>query len=221
MSDAGLSPSREVVEELPMFPLGSVLFPSMLLPLRVFEPRYREMVAHCLEHQRDFGVVLIERGSEIGGGDVRTDVGCRAAIIHAEPRDDGEWTLVAIGTRRLRVERWLDDDPYPRAEVLPWPDETPADQSEMAEHLLLDATRADVAEVLELAARAGAWKGPIGLGEMADPTVGSYQLASTTPLGAFDRQRLLAAPGALARMALLRELLADQAELLRARLGEV
>lgn len=219
MSDAPRSEPR--AELLPMFPLGSVLFPSMLLPLRVFEPRYRAMVHHCLEHQLDFGVVLIARGSEVGGGDVRTDIGCRAAILHAEPRADGEWTLVAIGTRRLRVERWLDDDPYPRAEVLPWPDETPADQPGADDHLLLDETRAHVAEVLELAARAGAWKGPIEVGEMADPTVGSYQLSSITPLGAFDRQRLLAAPGPLARMALLQELLADQAELLRARLGEV
>ena len=51
---------------LPMFPLGSVLFPELGLPLRVFEPRYRQMVVDCLDTDRSFGVVLIERGSEVG-----------------------------------------------------------------------------------------------------------------------------------------------------------
>lgn len=208
-----------VAEELPMFPLGSVLFPSMLLPLRVFEPRYREMVAHCLEQHVDFGVVLIERGSEVGGGDVRTDVGCRAAILHTEQTADGEWTVVAIGTRRLRVQQWLPDDPYPRAEVQPWPEERSAERTDADEHVLLDAARRELTEVLQLASDAGAWRGPVEVGETPDPTVGSYQLASMAPLGAFDRQRLLGAPGAAARLTLLRNLLADQAELLRARIN--
>ena len=60
---------------LPMFPLGTVLFPHALLPLRVFEPRYRTMTAHVMRGDAEFGVVLIERGSEVGGGDIRFDVG--------------------------------------------------------------------------------------------------------------------------------------------------
>ncbi|MEY2464632.1 MAG: ATP-dependent Lon protease, partial [Acidimicrobiaceae bacterium] len=68
------------MSELPMFPLGTVLFPSVFLPLHVFEPRYREMTRHCLDTQREFGVVLIERGSEVGGDDVRTQVGTVARI---------------------------------------------------------------------------------------------------------------------------------------------
>jgi len=211
-------PGGSSAELLPMFPLGSVLFPSMLLPLRVFEPRYRAMVGHCLEHQVDFGVVLIERGSEVGGGDVCSDIGCRASIVHAEPRPDGEWYLVAIGTRRLRVHRWLDDDPYPRAEILHWPEEPAPDLTETDEDLLLDVARSELREVLELAAAVGAWRGPVDVGATPDPAVGSHQLASMTPLGAFDRQRLLAAPGTAARLTMLRGLLADQAALLRARL---
>ena len=218
MSDTSLGPYDTAVDELPMFPLGSVLFPSMLLPLRVFEPRYREMIGHCLEHRLDFGVVLIERGSEVGGGDVRTDVGCRASILRAEPSAGGEWALVAVGTRRLRVCRWLADDPYPRAEVLNWPEEPSPEHTEADDDELLHAARRDLREVLQLAVEAGAWRGPMEVGELSDPAIGSYQLASMTPLGAFDRQRLLAAPGAATRLTLLRELLADQAHLLRARL---
>ena len=69
--------------EFPMFPLGTVLFPHGVLPLRVFEPRYRAMVTHCLERDARFGVVLIERGSEVGGGDTRFHVGTVAQIVQA------------------------------------------------------------------------------------------------------------------------------------------
>src|SRR3954447_12098654 len=102
---------------LPMFPLGSVLLPSVFLPLHVFEPRYRALTEHCLAGEREFGVVLIERGSEVGGGDVRSPVGTVARILEAVQFDDGRWALGVVGTRRVRVTAWLDDDPYPRAEV--------------------------------------------------------------------------------------------------------
>ena len=81
-----------------MFPLGCVLFPSVVLPLHVFEPRYRTLVQTCLDDDREFGVVLIERGSEVGGDDVRTDVGTVARIVEAEQLPDGRW--VAGGGRR-------------------------------------------------------------------------------------------------------------------------
>ncbi|HEV7759443.1 MAG TPA: LON peptidase substrate-binding domain-containing protein, partial [Acidimicrobiales bacterium] len=100
----------------PMFPLGTVLVPGMLLPLHVFEPRYRQMLDDCLAGDRTFGVVLIERGSEVGGGDVRTGVGTLARILQAEQAADGRWALMAVGARRIRIDRWLPDDPYPRAE---------------------------------------------------------------------------------------------------------
>ena len=66
---------------MPMFPLGTVLFPYAVLPLHVFEPRYRVMTRRCLDGDREFGVVLIERGSEVGGGDVRFGVGTIARIV--------------------------------------------------------------------------------------------------------------------------------------------
>src|SRR5688500_7660667 len=108
-----------------MFPLGSVLFPSVYLPLHVFEPRYRALVRDCLAGDREFGVVLIERGSEVGGEDVRTDAGTVARIVEAAELPDGRWALGAVGVRRLRVAAWLPDDPYPIAEVDDWPDPEP------------------------------------------------------------------------------------------------
>ncbi len=99
-----------------MFPLGTVLFPSLFLPLHVFEPRYRVLARRCMDGDREFGVVLIERGSEVGGNDVRTMVGTVAQIVDATELDDGRWVLGTVGTRRVRVREWLADDPFPRAD---------------------------------------------------------------------------------------------------------
>src|SRR5690348_8061926 len=102
---------------LPMFPLGSVLFPAMPLPLRVFEERYLAMLAHVLQDEPpEFGVVLIERGQEVGGGDVRFDVGTIARISDLDVTDNGVG-LVGLGGQRFAVESWGDDDPFPQAEV--------------------------------------------------------------------------------------------------------
>src|SRR5436305_2067376 len=108
-----------------MFPLGMVLLPTGVLPLHVFEPRYRELVRVCLDGGREFAVVLIERGSEVGGGDVRVDVGTRARITDARELPDGRWYLLTVGTARLVVRRWLPDEPYPRAEVDDLDDDSP------------------------------------------------------------------------------------------------
>src|SRR4051795_8809471 len=102
---------------MPMFPLGTVLFPHALLPLHVFEPRYRLMTQRVLKGDGEFGVVLIERGSEVGGGDTRFVVGTVARVVRAQELPDGGYALATVGIRRIRVTRWLPDDPYPLAEV--------------------------------------------------------------------------------------------------------
>ena len=102
---------------LPMFPLGAVLFPGMPLSLRIFEPSYVAMLSSVLEEtEHEFGVVLIERGSEVGGGDVRFEVGTIARILSVE-QNAGFIEVVAQGTARFEVVRWLQDDPFPRAQV--------------------------------------------------------------------------------------------------------
>src|ERR1700737_1153600 len=98
---------------LAMFPLGSVLFPHLLLPLHIFEPRYRVLMFDCTRGEPEFGVVLIERGVEGGGSDERFRVGTVARILEAGELPDGRWVLNAVGTNRIRVDTWLPDDPYP------------------------------------------------------------------------------------------------------------
>ncbi len=102
---------------LPMFPLGTVLYPQAMLPLHVFEPRYRIMMRHCLDTDNEFGVVLIERGSEVGGGDARFPVGTLARIVQASQLDDGRYAIASVGLQRIRVVQWMPEDPYPLAEV--------------------------------------------------------------------------------------------------------
>jgi uncharacterized protein len=218
-----------------MFPLSAVVVPGMLIPLHVFEPRYRRLVHDCQAGDGTFGVVLIERGSEVGGGDVRTDVGTLVRIVQAEELSDGRWVLAVAGVQRIQVERWYDDDPYPRAEITKWPD-VPASSdatqpSDAARAPTTDepgsAASADVRrEVTTLLRRAAALSREIG--EPAPPldleldddaVAASYQAIALSPLGPVDRQGLLAAPTLEDRWTSLRELLAGQIDLLESRLA--
>lgn len=199
-----------------MFPLGTVLLPGVFLPLHVFEPRYRALVHDCLAGEPEFGVALIERGSEVGGGDARFDVGCVARIVEARELPDGRFALATVGARRIRVERWLEDDPYPRAEVADWEDPP----LEAGDEATLAAAVADVRRVLALAAEVGEAVPPAaGVELVADVTGASYQLAALAPVGPLDRLALLAAPTVGTRLASVRALLADVEAVLATRLG--
>jgi Lon protease-like protein len=113
----------------PMFPLGMTLLPGELLPLRIFEPRYRQLVTDCLAPDAEaggaFGIVLIDRGSEVGGGDLRRDVAVLARFVRVEEVGDGTISAVAVGGERMRILDWVRDDPYPRAVLAPWPEDDP------------------------------------------------------------------------------------------------
>lgn len=202
----------------PMFPLGTVLFPTVVLPLHVFEPRYRQMVADCNASDGTFGVVLIARGSEVGGGDERTDVGTLAQIAEARELGDGRWILAAVGTDRLRVLEWLDDDPYPRAIIEPWPDDDRHRDPEAFGDLV--ETTARFRRVLGLLAELGESAPPATSTVADDPVLASYQMAALGPFGPADQQRLLAVPGAAERLLLLDGLLAEEAEFLERRLAD-
>jgi len=198
-----------------MFPLGSVLVPSAGLPLHVFEPRYRALVRDCLAGDRQFGVVLIERGSEVGGGDVRTDVGTVARVVEAAELPDGRVALAAVGVRRIRVVRWLEDDPYPRAEVLDWPDPEPG----LGHPEALDATLARLRRCLALSAEAGDPAAPATIELSDDPVLAGYQAGLVAPLGPLDQQAILEAPSPDVRLARLDALLGEAIEVLELRLG--
>jgi Lon protease-like protein len=200
---------------LPMFPLGTVLVPSAGLPLHVFEPRYRALVRDCLAGDREFGVVLIERGSEVGGQDVRTDAGTVARIVEAAELPDGRWALATVGVRRLRVLRWLPDDPYPRAEVEDWPDPEAGDG--YADRLA--GCVALLRRALALAAEAGDAAAPATIELADDPVLAGYQAVAVAPIGPLDQHTLLGAATPDERVARLTELLEDAVEVLGLRLG--
>ena len=217
-----------------MFPLGSVLLPGGILPLHVFEPRYRDMVRDCLraDGEPEFGQVLISRGWETGGGDDRAMVGTVAQMLQVDAIDEERYALIAVGTRRIRIAAWLPDDPYPIADVEDWPDEDP-DAAGLAldvaaSHARVRAARILAAQVAELVDGVSVE----GLGDDDDATVDSgddeisddpllatYHLATLAPIGPADRFRLLAAPGPAARLDLLDEILDDVEAMLKFRLS--
>lgn len=200
---------------LPMFPLGTVLVPSLGLPLHVFETRYRALVRDCLEGAGELGVVLIERGSEVGGDDVRSAVGTVAGILDPVELPDGRWTLTAVGLRRLRVHEWLPDDPYPRAEVEDWPDAAAGPAYEGR----LEQVLARLRRTLALATEAGDAAPPATIELTEDPILAGYQAAAVAPIGALDRQRLLCATTPDERLEQLDRLLIDATEILELRLA--
>ncbi|MDQ4090439.1 MAG: LON peptidase substrate-binding domain-containing protein [Actinomycetota bacterium] len=201
--------------ELPMFPLGSVLLPSTLISLQVFEERYRALARDCMAGDRRLGVVLIERGSEVGGGDVRFDVGTRAVISDAVELDDGRWILILAGEERVRVRRWLADDPYPRAEVAVCADAPAGPEAVERRDELERLLRTVLARKAELGEGAGA--GPAELS--TDPAVATWQAVGLAPLGPLDAQRVLGTDGVVERLDLVLGFLADEASVLAQRLA--
>jgi uncharacterized protein len=174
---------------VPMFPLGSVLFPGMPLALRVFEERYLKMMGTILEEDTpQFGVVLIERGHEVGGGEKRFDVGTLAEVLEiAAP--DGPLAVVARGTQRFRVTTWLDDDPYPQAEI----ELLESLATDLGADLSLDKTEQvvrDTLRYLESLTDDLPWSADIDLSSDGEERL--WQLAGISPLGPLDHQDFLA-----------------------------
>jgi uncharacterized protein len=168
---------------------------------------------HVLDGDREFGVVLIERGSEVGGGDTRFDVATVARVVQAAELPDGRYALATVGMRRVRVRRWLADDPYPRAEVVALDDPPASLVDAAARERVVDA----LARVTELARGIDPRiEEPPAFD--ADAVRASYEAAAVAPVGPLDAQRLLAADDAGARLAMLAALLEEREVELRARL---
>ncbi|WP_345803437.1 LON peptidase substrate-binding domain-containing protein [Microbacterium sp. AZCO] len=170
-----------------MFPLGSVLLPYTPLVLRVFEPRYLTMMGRLLDvDDPEFGVVLIERGLESGGGDERSSLGTMARIVQVEA-GSADLYVVAVGGERIVVDRWREDDPHPVADVtrmepLIW-DDALAPLHREAERVV--RRLASIASVLDEAR----WDPATPISD--DPVESSWQLAAIAPLSEYDRFRLL------------------------------
>ena len=116
--------------ELPLFPLHTVLFPGRPLPLHVFEQRYREMLRHCLDGDRRFGVVAIRSGAEVGDRADFFDVGTIAEIERVEELEDGRANIVTRGAQRFRIDAVLNGTSYLRAQAAPLPDPPPGKSAE-------------------------------------------------------------------------------------------
>lgn len=199
-----------------MFPLGTVLFPNMMLPLHVFEPRYRTMLERVIDGDGEFGVVLISRGHEVGGGDLRTDIGTVARVVRAERLDAERWLVIAVGTERFRVERWLPDDPYPRAEVVTLP-ESHEDRAATEGFATLEPR---LRRVLALQAELGQDNVPATFEIADDDEVACWQAAILSPLNSFDAQQVLRIDSCSERLLLVDALLSDAEELLRMELAQ-
>jgi Lon protease-like protein len=207
--------------ELAMFPLESALLPDQDLPLRIFEPRYGALVRHCLDAGDPFGVVLISRGREVGGGDARCDVGVLSRITECVEHGAGRYSMHCRTGERIRVSEWLPDDPYPRATVTLWPDEpgdpvTPAQLLEVEDRVMALFERIADARGVALPERAAL----LGPATADDPGQRLYALASRIPIGTADRYTVLSAPSAAERLAALREAVAAVAEVVEFQLSE-
>ncbi|WP_026356635.1 LON peptidase substrate-binding domain-containing protein [Mycobacterium sp. 141] len=187
-----------------MFPLETALLPGEELPLRIFEPRYVVLVSDCMAMTEPaFGVVLISAGREVGGGDQRCDVGALARIVDCQNLGTARYGLRCVMAERIRVLHWLDDAPYPRAEIEVWDDEPG----------VVDASRlADVQDrMVALFDLIGEARGipvhsrDIVTAAAADPVNPLYALAARVPMGQADRYAVLSAPSEAARLDALSE----------------
>lgn len=108
---------------LPLFPLNLVLYPGMMLPLHIFEERYRSMIRECFEQKKHFGVILIKEGQEVGGSAIPVKIGTTARIIDLQEVGDGRMHILTRGVERFAVQDITQGSPYLIAEVLPLEDE--------------------------------------------------------------------------------------------------
>lgn len=204
---------------LPMFPLGAVLLPSTAISLHIFEPRYRALARDCVDGDGRLGVVLIERGSEVGGGDVRFEVATEARIADAVELADGRWALIVVGEARVRILRWLPDAPYPRAEVVTCADRPPGPDAESQRNELDRLLRRTLALWSELGEEAPNGGGPAMTELSPQSEAATWQAVALGPLGPMDAQRVLATDGADERLALVLALLGEEASVLAQRLA--
>jgi uncharacterized protein len=198
-----------VTDTLPMFPLNSVLFPGLSVPLRVFEDRYRALVHHLLRvedpAQRVFGSVAIREGYEVGdhGAQSLFRVGCKAQLTEIESRPDGTFDVVAIGLERIQLDRLDSGDQFPIGQVTELPEQTPVVEEEILERAraTFTAYRQALSEI-----RADPYAGSLP----RDPTYLSWTLAACAPLPLQDRQALLEADDATHRLVLVTDLLRSE-----------
>jgi len=201
---------------MPMFPLGSVLLPAMPLPLRIFEPRYLKLLGDLVgEENPKFGVVLIERGQEVGGGEKRLDIGTVASVTNIGTTEEF-YGLESIGAKRFRVNAWLPDDPYPIADIDFLPDLI-WDDSLMPSRVHLETK---VRQLLAFASEFGDLHYGSDTALSDDPMDACWQLAGVLPVGPLDQVDLLGSQSADELIQRTYEIVKTADETLRAIMGK-
>ena len=177
---------------IPMFPLGSVLLPAMPLPLRIFEQRYLKLLGDLMASDKpEFGVVLIERGKEVGGGERRMSIGTIASVTEIGTTQEF-LGLESYGSQRFRVNAWLPDDPYPLADIDLLPDLIWDDSLLPAKAHLETKVRQLLAFVSEF----GNLQFGADIEFSEDPMEACWQMAGVLPVGPLDQIDLLSSQSA-------------------------
>lgn len=171
---------------IPLFPLHTVLFPGMWLPLRVFEERYKSLVRDCRQRDMTFGIALIRSGDEVGGPAEPHLIGTLARIERVTPLDDGQMVLQTQGIQRFRVVRVIaDEKPYLLGEVEMLEEDRPRPDLPAALQ-----TQALYEKYLELLRSLGGQIAEVSLSG-ADSNFLSWLVAATLMIGPDERQALL------------------------------
>jgi Lon protease-like protein len=204
-----------VSELLPLFPLGAVLFPGALMPLHIFEPRYRLLIRRCIERRRPFGIVLIKSGPEVGGGAEPYDIGTEAKIVAESPLPDGRSYIVTRGERRFAVEGLIADaEPYLVGRVH-YLDETDGDRATDRAGLAREALGAYLLAVVAVTEDARGERALADDLRDAPPSDLAYRIAGSLAVDAPQQQALLELETASARLEEEVRILNRETELLR------
>ena len=201
---------------LPLFPLGTVLYPGLLLPLHIFEERYRQLVRDLQDgpEPRRFGVIAIREGRETGvdGVSALYEIGCIATLRRVTAHEDGRFDLITVGTQRFRLASELDQSrPYRRAEVDLLDEDT---GDEAAAQLAAQAVQRGFRAYLDALGARGVTQ--VSVPDLPDePVVLSYLVAASVIAELSDKQALLAEPDALSRLTAERAMLSREAAMLR------
>lgn len=191
------------LEELPLFPLSTVLFPFSQARLHVFEDRYRQMVHDCLNEDRPFGIVLIRNGNEVNGPADPYLVGTSVRILKVHTFDDGRMDIQVYGERRFRIRRMDETRPYPMGHVEPVV-EIETDPTPRADALVMRAREDFQLWVKQTLARR---EYDVKVRFPDDPVTLSFAIANALPIANIEKQRLLEMTDTLDRIAELIPLL--------------
>jgi Lon protease-like protein len=177
--------------ELPLFPLNVVLFPGMVLPLHIFEARYREMINRCVEEDIPFGVVLIQEGHEVGGAAKPYLVGTAARIMRVERLEDERMNITVVGAQRFRILELDRSRSYLSAKVSHFP---AVNGSTRAAQEMLYKVRPKIIEYVELLSKASQTR--LKLDRLPeDPTTLAFLVAIALQVNNQEKQKLLELPG--------------------------